>query len=127
MTTSINPEIQRNLYELGQVTVDFLTRMTQLTNAGLQSTGNRVCQTGVQYGESTLKKWASLTESKSIKEVGDLQRKWLLEHQDAYMDTLCNSQQVALLTQDEIQYWGQRLVEGWLSLAGSVYGTTRTV
>lgn len=126
MISSINPDIQRNLYELGEVTVNFLTRVTQLTNAGLQGAENRVYQAGTGYGASALKQWSSLAKNKNVQELGDLQKQWLVERQDAYMDILCNSQQVALLTHDEMQYWIRRMVGGWLSLVGSFCSTAKS-
>ena len=120
MNTLTNPELQRNLYDLNQVTIDFLKRMTQLTQAGLESVEKRTFRV-VNCGESNLTHYHKWMDSKNLNEVSDLQQQWLSEYRDAYMDVLCNSQQVAVLTHDEIQYWILDLVDGWFRLADSVW------
>ncbi len=119
MNTLSNPGFQQNLYDLNQVSVDFLKRMTQLTQAGVESAEKRTCR-AINCSESNLTNYQKLIDSKNLNEVSDLQQKWLLEYRESYMDALCNSQQVAVLTHDEIQYWILDLVDGWFRLANSV-------
>ncbi len=120
MASILEPEFQQSLLRLGQLNLDFWHRTLQLSIHGAGSFGKRLQRLQAQCGQkfldgifrSTGYGYYGPDDSNGSEPV-------MRAFSDACMEEVRNSEQVALITVEELQVWFNSFCEEWKSLARS--------
>ena len=106
MVTLFQPEFQNNLLGLGKLSVDFWQRMLLLSAHATESFGNRLYRLQSNCAGQALN--GLLGEQREAADCGQ-----------AYLEEVRNSEQVALMTYEEMQVWLDSFAHQWQKLSGA--------
>ena len=118
MVNADRPKLQQSLFKLGQLNLAFWHRSLRLYLSGAESFGQRLQRLQTQFAQEVLTSILGATDSENgadNNDPGTVMRAF----SDACMEEMRNSEQVALLTFEELQVWFDSSREEWRLLARS--------
>ncbi len=118
MVSTVRPEFQQSLLRLRQLNVAFWHRTLRMYVYGAESFGQRLQRLQTQFGREVLTSISCSTDSKNGADNND-PGAVMRAFSDACMEEVRNSEQVALLTFEELQVWFDSFREEWRSLVSS--------
>ncbi len=119
MISVVMPEFQQGLLRLGRLNLEFWHRTLRLSVYGAESFGRRLQRLQTQVGQELLNSISRSTSSENGPDNNDDSEAVMRAFSDAYMEEMLNSEQVALITFEELQVWFSSFCEEWRSLASS--------
>ena len=102
-----------NWINVEQIRAEFLYRMLVLTNAALRSSGERASRLNAHCNEPVIKQFREFTGTEGLADLADAQVKLVSECSEACLKEARNATQVALLTQEELGIWNDRMLTSW--------------
>jgi hypothetical protein len=103
--------------ELEQLRIEYYHRMVLLGIASMQGMEQRNLRLNSQCNEPKMFQYRGIPDIEGVIQFANAQSKFLSECSEACIKEARNVTQVALLTQDELVTWNDRLISGWLKLA----------
>ena len=122
MVNVFRSEFQEGLLRLGELSVGFWNRTLLLSVTGTESCGLRLQRLQSQCRDKALSDFISLTNWKPGPESevnGGIPEQFVTTCSDAYMEEVRNSEQVALITYEEMWVWLDSFADEWRKLANS--------
>ncbi len=119
MFNTLRPEFQQSLLRLGQLSVEFWHRTLLLSVSGVESCGLRLHRLQNQCRGMALDDFVRLTNWKTGLDVSDYPEQIISACREAYIEEMRNSEQVALITYDEMRVWHDSFLKEWGRLAHS--------
>ncbi len=119
MVSVHRPDFQQSLVRLGLLNLDFWQRTLQLSLYGAGSFGQRLQRLQAQCGQKFLDGILRSTGSGYGPDDGNGSEPAMRAFSDACMEEVRNSEQVALITVEELQVWFNSFCDEWRSLASS--------
>ena len=119
MVSVLKPEFQQSLLRLGQLNLDFWHRTLHLSIYGAGSFGQRLQRLQAQCGQKFLDGIFRSTGSGYGPDGSNGSEPVMRAFSDACLEEVRNSEQIALITVEELQVWFNSFCEEWTSLARS--------
>ena len=117
MVSVVMPEFQQSLLRLGRLNLEFWNRTLRLSVYGAESFGRRFHRLQTQFGQEFFNSILKWSDSGNGPDNDDDSEAVMRAFSDAYMEEMLNSEQVALMTFEELQVWFGFFCEEWRSLA----------
>ena len=102
-----------NWINVERIRAEFLYRMLVLTNAALRSSGERASRLNAHCNEPVIKQFREFTGTEGLSDLADAQVKLVSECSEACLKEARNATQAALLTQEELGIWNDRMLTSW--------------
>ena len=120
MITVVRSDFQEGLMRLGQLSVQFWQRTVLLSVTGTESCGMRFQRLQTHCRERAWSDFFRLTKWKpGSRLTSDMPEDLMTACSDAYMEEVRNTEQVALITYEEMWVWLESFVEEWRNLANA--------
>ena len=119
MFSKYQSEIFQNLFRLSQLNAGFFHRTMLLSASSAESFGQRFHRFQTECGEKIMDGFFRLAQNGPAQENAEIPEKVALECSEAYMQEVRNSEQVALITYDEMRVWLDSFFKEWRRLANS--------
>ena len=112
-----------NWINVEQIRAEFLYRMLVLTTAAFRSSGERASRLNAHCNEPVIKQLREFTGTEGLSELANAQVKLVSECSEACLREARNATQAALLTQEELGIWNDRMLASWYGFTtGDKYG-----
>jgi hypothetical protein len=103
--------------ELEQLRIQYYHRMVLLGIASLQGMEQRNLRLNSHCSKPKIFQYRGISDIEGIIQLANVQSKTLSECREVCIKEARNVTQIALLTQEELATWNDRLISGWLKLA----------
>ncbi len=120
MVNFFRPDFQQSLLRLGHLGMDFWFRTLMLSVYGAKGSGQRLYRLQNHCREKVLEGFVRIIDRRSAPKTSyEDSQEVILACREAYLEEARNSEQVALITYEEMEVWADSFYKEWRKLAES--------